>query len=101
MGELTYSRPEEATYVCKGPEARQTCLAQRLNGGNVAKQEEAAETKYVGRAAGGTGESCSLPFRVGGNQRHFKQRTMGRSQTPSCVLVPCWQGCKKADMNPR
>lgn len=101
MREVTYSRPEEATHVCKGPEARKTCLVQRLNGGSVAKQGEAAETRYVGRAAGGVGGSCSLQFRVGGNQRHFKQRIMEGSQTPSCVLVPCWQGCKKADMNPR
>lgn len=44
------------SHVCKGPEARQTCLVQRLNGvngGGVAKQGEAAETRYVGRAAGG------------------------------------------------
>lgn len=42
--------------MCKGPEARQTCLVQRLNGvngGSVAKQGEAAETRDVGRAAGG------------------------------------------------
>lgn len=42
--------------MCKGPEVRQTCLVQRLNGvngGSVAKQGEAAETRYVGRAAGG------------------------------------------------
>lgn len=41
--------------MCKGPEARQTCLVQKLNGGSVAKQGEAAETRYMGRAAAGGG----------------------------------------------
>lgn len=41
--------------MCKGPEARQTCLVQRLNGGSVAKQGGAAETRYVGGAAAGRG----------------------------------------------
>lgn len=82
--------------MCKGPEARQTCLVQRLNGvngGSVAKQREAAETRYVGRAAGEG--SWSLPFRVRGNQRHFKQRTIGRSQTPSCVQCLACKAARK------
>lgn len=64
MREITYSRPEEATYVCKGPEARQTCLVQRPNGGSVAKQGEAAEARYVGRAAGGAGGRGELFFTI-------------------------------------